>query len=241
MGVMPYIVYLDPDTAFGEEVLMYTDNAIPITCGMSVLDGQTAIGLRGDVMDGSVLKRCPFCWGEAQVMHMDLSSLEEGWKVWGVWCVDDLHAEEHGGYQHGHYIENFATEEEAIEAWNTRTPEQAVAVTLGKREPTYEQWRAISEAIGDGMEYAHDKAIEHPDEADPLWNLDEYVNRVIEVAFGDTATPGSGKCSVESRIFIEGEYVPCPYYEYEMECGGQFRWDEAEPPTYCPNCGKAVR
>ena len=28
---------------------------------------------------------CPFCGGEAQVMHMDLDSIEEGWKVWGVW------------------------------------------------------------------------------------------------------------------------------------------------------------
>lgn len=48
-------------------------------------------------------------------------------------------------------------------------------------------------------------------------------------------------CEVESKIFIEGEYVPCPYYEYEMACGGQFRWDEDEPPRHCPSCGKAVK
>lgn len=47
-------------------------------------------------------------------------------------------------------------------------------------------------------------------------------------------------CKVKSKIFIEGEYVPCPYYEYEMECGGQFRWDEPEPPSYCPCCGAKV-
>ena len=73
---------------------------------------------------------CPFCGGEAQVMKMDLSALDEGWQLYGVWCVPDLHAEENGGYQHGHYIDNYATEEEAIAAWNTRT-EQAVAATLG--------------------------------------------------------------------------------------------------------------
>lgn len=50
---------------------------------------------------------------------------------------------------------------------------------------TYEQWRAISEAVGDAMEYAHDKAIEHPEVADPLWNLDEYVNRILDIAFPD--------------------------------------------------------
>lgn len=68
----------------------------------------------------SELLPCPFCGGEAQVMKMDLGSIEEGWQVWGIWCVDDLHAEEHGGYQHGHFIDNYATEAEAIEAWNTR-------------------------------------------------------------------------------------------------------------------------
>ena len=48
-------------------------------------------------------------------------------------------------------------------------------------------------------------------------------------------------CEVESKIFIEGEYVTCPYYEYEMECGGEFRWDEVEPPSHCPNCGGEVK
>ncbi len=66
------------------------------------------------------LKPCPFCGGEAQIMRMDLDSIEEGWKVWGIWCVPDLHAEEHGGCQHGHFIDNYATKEQAIEAWNAR-------------------------------------------------------------------------------------------------------------------------
>ena len=61
---------------------------------------------------------CPFCGGEAQVMHMDLDSIEEGWKVWGVWCVDDLNAEDYRS--HGHFIYNYATEAEAIAAGNAR-------------------------------------------------------------------------------------------------------------------------
>ena len=71
-------------------------------------------------MEHDGLKPCPFCGGDAQTMCMDLDSIEEGWQVWGVWCMDDLYAEEHGGYQHGHYIDNYATEAEAIAAWNTR-------------------------------------------------------------------------------------------------------------------------
>lgn len=55
------------------------------------------------------------------------------------------------------------------------------------------------------------------------------------------ATLGSGACSVESKIFIDGDYVPTPYYEYEMGCGGVFRWDEAEAPNCCPNCGRRVQ
>ena len=71
-------------------------------------------------MSDEALKPCPFCGGEAQVMCMDLDSIDEGWKVWGVWCVPDLHAEERGGFQHGHFIDNCATKAEAIAAWNTR-------------------------------------------------------------------------------------------------------------------------
>lgn len=68
--------------------------------------------------------------------------------------------------------------------------------TLGRDKYSYEQWREISDAIGDAMEYAHDKAIEHPDKADPLWNLDEYVNRVLDTAFNGAATLGRGECRV---------------------------------------------
>lgn len=72
--------------------------------------------------------------------------------------------------------------------------------TLGRDKYTYEQFRKISDAIGDAMEYAHDKAIEHPDKADPLWNLDEYVNRVLDVAFNGAATLGSCSCSNSEQI-----------------------------------------
>ena len=73
-------------------------------------------------MNEAALKPCPFCGGQAQVMHMDLDSIEKGWKVWGVWCVDDLNAEDY--QSHGHYIDNYATETEAIEAWNNQGGKQ---------------------------------------------------------------------------------------------------------------------
>ena len=59
---------------------------------------------------------CPFCGGRAVAMHMDYGEgyLPEIQTVWGVWCRSDLNAE----YQHGHYIDNYATEEDAVQAWN---------------------------------------------------------------------------------------------------------------------------
>ena len=51
---------------------------------------------------------------------------------------------------------------------------------------------------------------------------------------------GHEMCYVESKLHIEGEYVPADYYEFEMGCGGGFKWDEPEPPRCCPCCGKLV-
>ena len=73
---------------------------------------------RTETAESVPLLPCPFCGGEAEVRHMDLDSIEEGWKVWGVWCVDDMNAEDYRS--HGHFIDNYATEAEAIAAWNTR-------------------------------------------------------------------------------------------------------------------------
>lgn len=57
---------------------------------------------------------CPFCGGRAKVMRMDY--LNEMQTVWGVFCERDLDAE----CAHGHYIDNYATKQEAIDAWNRR-------------------------------------------------------------------------------------------------------------------------
>ena len=51
---------------------------------------------------------------------------------------------------------------------------------------------------------------------------------------------GHETCYVESSLHIEGEYVPVGYWEFEMDCGGSFKWDEPEPPRCCPCCGKPV-
>jgi len=67
-------------------------------------------------MSDEKLLRCPFCGGPATVMCMEYGDPHERQTVWGVFCEDDLSSE----YQHGHFIDNYATKEEAIDAWNRR-------------------------------------------------------------------------------------------------------------------------
>lgn len=59
------------------------------------------------------LEPCPFCGGEASVKVLEY---DDDCKVWGVFCESDLADE----YSHGHFVDNYATEAEAIAAWNSR-------------------------------------------------------------------------------------------------------------------------
>ena len=65
------------------------------------------------------LKPCPFCGGEAKVLCMTYS----GGKVYGVFCKRDSEAED----QHGHFIDNYSSEEDAVSAWNRRAYNTAEA------------------------------------------------------------------------------------------------------------------
>lgn len=95
---------------------------------------------------------------------------------------------------------------------------------------TYKQWREISEAVADAMQYAHDKAVENPGEADPLWNMDEYVDRILDAVFE------RGQVTVDSSRYDEtdGRFV------FELSCGHTVYNDEREPPAYCMDCGSTI-
>ena len=67
--------------------------------------------------DETTLLPCPFCGGEAHTYKNNL---------WHVACE-----RAHNGCV---TMSAFITEAEAVEAWNTRTPEQAIAATLGGGE-----------------------------------------------------------------------------------------------------------
>ncbi len=118
------------------------------------------------------------------------------------------------------------------------TPEQSIAATVGARDYTYDEWRAINEAVGDAMEYAHEHAVMHPDKADPLWNIDEYVNRVLKVAYGPkAATVGAGtcRCTVETSDDYYDDYT-----RYHMSCGFTMYSDDIDKPRFCGGCGRRI-
>lgn len=120
------------------------------------------------------------------------------------------------------------------------TPEQAIAATLGRDDYSYDQWREISDAVADAMEYAHDKAIEFPDKADPYWNMDEYVSRIMKVAFDAGPTLECSECRPMSKRERDG----MPYLNDEIvcsECGCRLTHQLGKVwQRFCPNCGRKV-
>ena len=73
----------------------------------------------------SDLKPCPFCGGEAKTEQVE--RIHYG-TVYRVGC----HTDGCKGWWYESVL--YRTEAKAIEAWNTRTPEQAIAATLGSGE-----------------------------------------------------------------------------------------------------------
>ena len=61
-----------------------------------------------------VLRPCPFCGGQAKLLSLELGY--DGGKVYGVFCQDDLKQE----FQHGHFVDNHSSPQEAIDDWNGR-------------------------------------------------------------------------------------------------------------------------
>ena len=61
------------------------------------------------------LNHCPFCGSEAELRKLTYRDTT----LYGIFCVQDLDLKN----QHGHFIDNYASKEEAIKAWNRRINE----------------------------------------------------------------------------------------------------------------------
>lgn len=48
-------------------------------------------------------------------------------------------------------------------------------------------------------------------------------------------------CKIESSYLNDFTSNHECWYEFEMQCGYQFTWDEMEPPNFCCECGAKVK
>ena len=90
----------------------------------------------------SDLKPCPFCGGEAKTEQVE--RIHYG-TVYRVGC----HTDGCRGWWYESVL--YRTEAKAIEAWNTRTPEQAIAATLGSRPDEIELTQTYDAGFKNGV------------------------------------------------------------------------------------------
>ena len=158
------------------------------------------------ILSEATLLPCPFCGGD---------DLSEGPYSPYVICNGC------GAFGPGN---SDVTHEEAIEAWNTRTPEQAIAAALGGGKLTAEQVRECTEIVY--LEGYSDGSVNrgaHIEETDWQAIADE-LNVML----------GSGECedvSTKNGIF------KC------SECGCTVEEDGVDWGyiQFCPDCGRAVK
>lgn len=186
---------------------------------------------------------CPFCGGEAEVYEMRYGA-DGQYSVFGVFCVDDSNSELIGlsRYQHAHFIDNFPTEAEAIEAWNTRAamefdnwfylpkPKEPIVEVTG----TMHAW--------DGTKVKTDVFYQVQEQAVINWakELDEHIiKRICEV----------WNSRAERTCEMETDHDELEVIAYSHEdtwaykcsaCDWSFRYDRGIKPNYCPNCGAKV-
>ena len=185
----------------------------------------------------SELKLCPFCGGEAHtyknnLWHVACERAHNGCVTMSAFITEaeaiaawNTRADYHGYEQAA--IEAW----ESIKEWNTRTPEQAIAATLGSERHAYEQ-----RITGDGSDWgeimtdAFDSLMSSASESctpDEMRALESHIS----------ATLGGGECDM---VIVSNtqDVRKC------SACGKLTRFDyplDRDQLNYCPKCGAMVR
>ena len=167
--------------------------------------------------DETILRECPFCGGEAELVCNDI----------GVF-VGCFHENCPIGPQTSTYLDGYATEAEAIAAWNAR----AAHGTL-----TAEQAR-------EAIEEAKAELLESCEYVGDMWQRKGDVLKAfgkMEQAIADelNAELGGGTCRI-SASSTDGLCSDNPRKWCELSCGHSFTLEGLGKPVACPVCGKAV-
>lgn len=159
----------------------------------------------------TTLLPCPFCGGKATLR---MSWMEDGHRYRAVECV------ECGATTPGNYSE---VGDQSVWDWNTRTPEQAIAATLGSGTLTAEQ---VEKAIHDCSTYASYDGCTYYASGIRLQAIADELNAAI----------GGGECEIvyhyEARDRSEIGREPV-----ELSCGHIVE----RHSKYCQECGRKIR
>lgn len=153
------------------------------------------------------LKPCPFCSSEAEI-----TKWHEGYFVE---CKEQRCGGTIGAYK---------TEEEAIEAWNTRAERTSYC------------------AVPEGylVVPAPDKTVTPISIASGRFDITDFVDtysRVLEKHVQDEiVTKSLENCGYVKKRTCRYEHIEGTWYK--TSCGE--RYDGVVPPNYCPNCGAKV-
>ena len=147
------------------------------------------------------------------------------------------------------------------------TPEQAIAATLGSDEPPYDEllrclendwhinasWDGLRkfwciELTKEGMKLRDathgtltaEQVMAIAGKHQPDYCSDTHVCFDWQAIADELNARAERTCQIESSYLNDFTSNHECWYEFEMECGYRFTWDEMEPPNCCPNCGCKV-
>ena len=176
------------------------------------------------------LKPCPFCGSEVEISTYrnegyQIECPNHEWTEREMWLgkrpESDIAADV------GMFTWGISDEAKAalIEAWNTRTPEQAIAVTLGGGKLTAEQVMAI--AGRHQPDYCSDTHV--------CFDWQEIADELNAALCG-------GECEWElehsGTLYDKWRCSECKFLFVEPRCDQGYT---DLIPNFCPNCGKAVK
>lgn len=204
-------------------------------------------------MRDETLKPCPFCGGKAALR---MCWMEDGHKYRAVECV------ECGATTPGNYSE---VGDQSAWDWNTRTPEQAIAATLGRPKAKahpygYEPDTGAFDVTRCECGCLNDISATYCNDCGGEIEIDmnaekEIYHRLRHLVFAEkhddgslefggkryiAATLGRGECEIETME----NCLPAERYHRCKHCGAFFAVMNASgdiQPCVCPNCGRKVK